>query len=56
MFARGSKSTKTLGPSGEKPVVGVYSALMFVAFAALVAGCVLLSLELTKYEWKAFGS
>lgn len=45
MSPRGSDS------NAPKPAPDVYVALLFVAIAALTAGCVFLVLELNKYDW-----
>jgi hypothetical protein len=43
--------------SADAPAPDVYVGLLFVGFLSLVAGCVLIALELTnQYAWKAFGS
>ena len=34
-----------------KPVPGIYTGLMFVAAASLLTGCILLALELNRYNW-----
>lgn len=31
----------------------VYTGLLFVGFLAVVTGCALLAVELTKYDWTA---
>lgn len=37
--------------SGSKPSPDVYVSLLFVAIAALIAGCAFLVLELNQYGW-----
>lgn len=36
----------------SKPQPDIYVALLFVSFAALIMGTVMLVLELTKYHWQ----
>jgi len=45
-------SSKKTKPSGERPPADVYVGILFVAVAALVAGCIFLALELNKYDWQ----
>jgi hypothetical protein len=37
--------------SSNKPTVDVYTGLLFVGFIAVVTGCILLAVELGKYDW-----
>jgi hypothetical protein len=54
MSPRSSKTKKTKGEkksSSNKPSVDVYTGLLFAGFLAVVTGCVLLVVELGKYDW-----
>lgn len=61
MSKRDSTSNKPVGVLVRKPKATVYVALLGVAVAALVIGCLLLLLELHQYDyiwnrpWKATG-
>ena len=37
--------------SSNKPSVDVYTGLLFAGFLAVLTGCVLLAVELGKYDW-----
>jgi hypothetical protein len=37
--------------SSNKPGVDIYTGLLFAGFLAVVIGCVLLAVELGKYDW-----
>ncbi len=50
MSAQSSKKTKKAS-TGEPAAPDVYVGLLFVAAAALAAGCAFLALELKKYGW-----
>jgi hypothetical protein len=47
-----SSEKKPKTSSGASPAPDVYVGLLFVAVAALVAGCIFLALELEKYGWQ----
>jgi hypothetical protein len=38
--------------SAEAPVPDIYVGLLFVSFSALIAGTIMLVLELQKYGWQ----
>ncbi len=44
-------SPRVSEPETPKPAPDVYVALLFIAVAALTAGCVFLVLELNRYDW-----
>jgi len=46
-----SKSTRPTGVLVRKPKTTVYTALLGVAAAALAIGCLLLLLEITRYDY-----
>jgi hypothetical protein len=48
-------ATPKKGGSGNKPELGIYTGLMFVAFTALVCGIVILVLQLGTYGWQGIG-
>ena len=55
MSPRSSKTKKTKAEKvskGDKPAVDVYTGLLFAAFLAIVTGCALLAVELSKYKWE----
>jgi len=37
--------------SDDKPQPDIYVGLLFISAAALLTGCILLVLELNKYDW-----
>lgn len=41
--------------SGNKPSLDVYTGLLFAGFLAVVTGCALLAVELSKYKWEMGG-
>ncbi|HEY1068788.1 MAG TPA: hypothetical protein VGE52_21880 [Pirellulales bacterium] len=41
-----------LAPPPRKPVYDVYTTMLMLALLALILACVMLGLELNKYEWK----
>lgn len=48
------KKTKAkAGKSSDSPSMDVYTGLLFAGFLAVVTGCALLAVELTKYDWTA---
>ena len=49
------RSSKPQTPGGGSPAPDIYVGLLFVAVAALVAGCVFLAMELGKYNWQLGG-
>jgi hypothetical protein len=46
------KKTSGKKSSGNQPAVDVYTGLLFAGFLALVTGCALLAVELSKYKWE----
>ena len=55
MSPRGSKGKKTKKSSGssDKPPVDAYTGFLVAGFFAILTGCILLVVELSKYEWTA---
>jgi hypothetical protein len=51
MSPRSSKKKKKSKASSNKPPVDAYTGLLFAGFLAVVTGCALLVVELSKYEW-----
>ena len=47
------KKVKAGGTSGDKPAMDVYTGLLMAGFLAVVTGCALLAVELSKYDWTA---
>lgn len=45
------RSSKKAGPQGPAPVADVYTGLLVLSVAALLAGITFLCLELNKYGW-----
>ncbi len=54
---KATKTTKTKkakgGSSSDKPPLDAYTALLMAGFLAVVTGCALLTVELSKYNWQA---
>ncbi|MCA9077064.1 MAG: hypothetical protein KDA93_18705 [Planctomycetaceae bacterium] len=48
MSPRGSKKSTDAQPD-------VYTGLLFISVASLIAGCIFLALELSKYDWSVPG-
>ena len=48
-----AKKTKAGGSSSDKPPLDVYTGLLMAGFVAVVTGCALLAVELSKYDWTA---
>ncbi len=46
---------KSKPASGASPAPDVYVGLLFVAVAALIAGCIFLAMELNEYGWQMAG-
>lgn len=46
-----SKSTRPAGILVRKPSTTIYTALLGVAVAALMLGCLFLLLEIQQYDW-----
>ena len=59
MSPRSSKPKKNKAKaerkSGNQPGVDVYTGLLFAGFLAVVTGCALLAVELSKYDWTMGG-
>jgi len=51
MSPRSSKKTKKSKSASNRPPVDAYTGLLFAGFLAVVTGCALLAVELTKYDW-----
>lgn len=54
MSPRSSKPKKPKAEkksSGNNPIVDVYTGLLFAGFVAVLTGCILLVVELSKYDW-----
>lgn len=39
-------------PAPRKPVYDVYTTMLMIALTGLILACVMLGLELNKYDWK----
>ncbi len=50
MSPRGSK-----GGGGGDAQPDIYTGLLFISVASLIAGCIFLALELSKYDWSVPG-
>ncbi|MCA9024930.1 MAG: hypothetical protein KDA86_06935 [Planctomycetaceae bacterium] len=46
-----------MSPRGSKgdPQPDIYTGLLFVSVASLIAGCIFLALELSRYDWTVPG-
>jgi hypothetical protein len=53
--AKKGKAAAAPKKSGNQPELGVYTGLMFVAFAALVCGIIILVMQLGIYGWQGVG-